>query len=160
MEPTPIEFKSKPLNKKQKTFISALRASMGIISQASKLTGIIRNTHYVWMKANPTYKQAVEEIDEETLDFGETQLHKLMTGVQIEEIRRKPDPDNKEKVIEETVVYTSVPDKSAVIFFLKTKGKKRGYIERTEITGAEGTPLGGMAPIIVQMQSSKPNKGE
>lgn len=30
---------------------------------------------------------------------------------------------------------------TALIFFLKTKGKHRGYIERSELTGKDGTDL-------------------
>jgi hypothetical protein len=30
---------------------------------------------------------------------------------------------------------------SAIIFFLKTQGKSRGYVERQEISGADGTKL-------------------
>lgn len=32
-------------------------------------------------------------------------------------------------------------DTATLIFFLKTQGKKRGYIERQELTGAEEKPL-------------------
>ena len=30
---------------------------------------------------------------------------------------------------------------AATIFFLKTQGKARGYIERQEVTGADGAPI-------------------
>jgi len=37
---------------------------------------------------------------------------------------------------------------AATIFYLKTKGKKRGYIERQEITGADGVPTNFKIEII------------
>ena len=40
----------------------------------------------------------------------------------------------------------------AVCFFLKTQGKKRGYVERQELTGAEGQP---MQISVVRIPSKK-----
>lgn len=83
----------------------SMEKSLGVVSVAAKQAGISRNTHYRWMKEDPEYKSAIEELENVTLDFAESKLH--------------------EQIIEGNV--------TAIIFFLKTKGKVRGYIERQEV---------------------------
>ncbi len=85
--------------------IEALEKSLGVVTSASRNVGISRNTHYTWMKQDDVYKESVEDIENIALDFAESQLHK-----QIKE-----------------------GNTSGTIFYLKTKGKRRGYVERTEI---------------------------
>lgn len=99
----------------KKAMIEALEKSLGVVSQAAKIAGIDRSSHYRWMEEDEDYKKAVNDISDVALDFAESKLHK-----QIEK-----------------------GDTTATIFFLKTKGKKRGYIERheTEISGPNGQPL-------------------
>lgn len=90
---------------KKKAMIEALQASLGIVKTACQEVGIVRQTHYNWMEADPEYKAAVESIAEDAIDFVESKLHqKINEG-----------------------------DTTSIIFFMKTKGKKRGYIERQEL---------------------------
>lgn len=84
--------------------INALSLHLGIVTSAAKDVGIDRTTHYLWLKEDEDYRLAVESIQDITLDFAESQLHKLIKN----------------------------DDTTATIFYLKTKGKKRGYIERIE----------------------------
>lgn len=89
----------------QKTFIEALKKSLGVVMAASKKTGISRATHYHWYKTDPKYKSAVDDISEDAIDFAETSLlGQIKDG-----------------------------NTTATIFYLKTKGKDRGYVERQEI---------------------------
>lgn len=92
-------------NIKKSAMIKALVDSLGIVTIACKTVGIARNTHYDWYKEDPVYKQTVDDISDIALDFAESMLHK--------QIQDK--------------------DTTATIFYLKTKGKKRGYIEKSEI---------------------------
>ncbi len=85
--------------------LQALEKSLGIVTTACKKVGIHRSTHYEWMKLDEEYAQAVRDIDNITLDFAESKLHK-----QIEE-----------------------NNTAATIFFLKCRGKARGYTEKVEI---------------------------
>jgi len=89
----------------KKAMIEALEKSLGVVTAACKSVGIGRTTHYMWMDQDPEYKRAVQEISDVALDFAETHLHK-----QIKE-----------------------GSSTSTIFYLKTKGKKRGYIERQEV---------------------------
>jgi len=93
--------------------VAALEKSLGIVSTACKAAGISRDTHYRWMKEDSEYKASVHELSEVALDFAESHLHKLIKD----------------------------GNPAATIFFLKTKGKGRGYVERQEIAVAEKKPL-------------------
>jgi len=98
---------------RKKALLEALEKSLGIVTSACKSVGINRSTHYEWYKTDQEYKDAVDSIADITLDFAESQLHQQIKNGEV----------------------------SSTIFFLKTKGKKRGYIERQEITGADGNPF-------------------
>ena len=89
----------------KRAMIEAMEKSLGIVTSACKVVGIARQTHYEWMKKDEDYKSAIEAVADIAIDFGESPLHKLIKD----------------------------GSPAATIFFLKTKGKKRGYIERQEI---------------------------
>ena len=85
--------------------IEALEKSLGIVTTACKMVGMSRETHYRWLREDEEYKEAVDGIADLTLDFVESNLHKQIEKGEV----------------------------SSTIFYLKTKGKKRGYIEKQEI---------------------------
>ncbi len=107
------EQKTAHMEQQKKHMLEALERSLGIVTTACNAVGIGRTTHYRWLKDDAEYKQAVKDIDNRTLDFAESHLHKLI---------KEGNP-------------------AATIFFLKTKGKGRGYVERQEIEVAEKKPL-------------------
>ena len=98
---------------KKKAIIEALEKSLGVVTTACKNVGIARSTFYEWYKKDEEFKAEVNSISDLALDFAESQLHK-----QIQD-----------------------GSTGATIFYLKTKGKKRGYVERHEITGANGDDM-------------------
>ncbi len=100
---------------KKTAMIKALEKSLGVVSTAVQKVGISRTLHYNWVNDDAEYREAVEEIDGSALDFAESSLHGAMKN-------------------------GSVP---AMIFYLKCKGKKRGYVERQEIDHS------GMKPIMI-----------
>lgn len=95
----------------KRAIIDALEKSLGVVTTACKTAGIGRTQFYEWMK-DPVFAEEVNSIQDIALDFAESQLHKQIQG----------------------------GNTQATIFLLKTKGKKRGFVERQEITGAEGLP--------------------
>lgn len=105
----------------KKSLLEALEKTLGIVTDACKMVGVSRQTFYVYMNDDPEFKAAVEEISDVALDFAESKLFQLIDGVYCEKTLGT-----------ETIVYQKPPDTIATIFFLKTKGKKRGYIEKHE----------------------------
>ena len=111
----------------KKKMIEALERTLGRVTEAAESIDIARSTHYLWMSNDPEYKEAVESIGEKALDFVESKLFELIDGA-------------KREVLTEAGIQEikDTPNPTACIFYLKTKGKKRGYVERQEVTGADG----------------------
>ncbi len=119
----------------KKAMLVALEKSLGIVTTACKNVGIGRTQYYQWLKDDAAFKTAVDEINEVSLDFGESQLHKLMKGYTL--------PETKVFIAEGEPVLVDIvkqfgPSDAAVIFFLKTKGKQRGYIPSKAIDVTTG----------------------
>lgn len=90
---------------KKKAMLDALEKTLGVVTTAAKMVGIERTTHYKWMESDKDYKANVEDLQDVVLDFAESALHKMVEN----------------------------HNPAATLFLLKTKGKKRGYVERQEI---------------------------
>lgn len=74
------------------------------VSATCTALGISRQTFYTWKSKDQELKEMLEEAEEAIIDFAESKLvEKIGEG-----------------------------DLTATIFFLKTKGKKRGYVEKYE----------------------------
>lgn len=105
---------------KKESILKALEQSLGVVTVACKKADIPRSTFYKWINEDEVFAIAVNDIENIALDFAESQLHSQIGN----------------------------GNTSATIFYLKTKGKKRGYIERQEITGADGMPTNFQIEII------------
>lgn len=116
----------------KKAMIVALKKHLGRVTRACEDVDIVRQTHYNWFKDDSEYRSLVEEIDEAAIDHVESKLFEKIDGIQIQ--KGFDDEGN-------PIVYDVPPSDTAIIFYLKTKGKKRGYVERNEITGGDGGPI-------------------
>ena len=94
----------------KKALLEALEKSLGVVTTACKKVGVGRTTYYDWYNTDKEFKDSVDELKNVALDFAESQLHKQIQ-------------DN---------------STAATIFYLKTQGKKRGYIEKQEIDLTSG----------------------
>lgn len=103
----------KRVEDKKALFLKAFEQSRGIIAPACRAISMTRQIYYKWLEDDPSFAEAVEAIRQEQIDTVESALlNKIEDG-----------------------------DTTAVIFYLKTKGKERGYSERTELTGKDGKDL-------------------
>ena len=74
------------------------------ISATCNALGISRQSFYNYKDSSEKLREQIEEADEAILDFAESKL----------------------------MQHINDGDVTSLIFFLKTKGKSRGYVERTE----------------------------
>lgn len=84
--------------------IAAIKSEKGYLTLAAKKAGLSYVTVWRYAQDFLSVKEAVEEAKETVLDFVEGQLYKKIED----------------------------GDVASIIFYLKTKGKSRGYVERQE----------------------------
>ena len=94
----------------KETMLEALEKSLGIVTEACDKTGLSRTQHYKWYKEDEAYRNSVDSIDSKFIDFAESHLKK-----QIEK-----------------------GSTQATTFFLRTRGRKRGYSEKQEVDITSG----------------------
>jgi ACT domain-containing protein len=89
----------------KRNLLEALEKSLGVVTTACKIVDCNRSTFYKYYNNDQDFKASVDELQNLTLDFAESQLHQQIKD----------------------------GNTTATIFYLKTKGKKRGYVERKEV---------------------------
>jgi hypothetical protein len=101
----------------KRSLLEALEKSLGVVTTACKSSGCSRETFYKYCRDDEAFKTKVDDIQNVAIDFAESQLHK-----QIQD-----------------------GSTAATIFYLKTKGKTRGYQESQAIdvhtTGETSIPF-------------------
>lgn len=97
----------------ERKVIDAIEKANGNVSVVAKSFNVSRTTMYVFLHGSEKAQEALSAAREKMIDNVESALYS----------------------------QALLGNTTAMIFFLKTQGKQRGYIERTELTGAEGKPI-------------------
>jgi hypothetical protein len=106
----------------KKGMLEALIGRLGNVTKAAQDANVGRSTHYHWMATDEGYKAAVEDITEMLIDHVEDRLLQRINGVEGVKYGSEGQP----------ITYEIPPDTTAIIFFLKTRAKSRGYIEKVQ----------------------------
>jgi transposase-like protein len=96
-----------------KQLLHSIKQTDGNVTRIADGLGINRSTVYRKIQKHEVLQEALEDARESLVDLAETKLRQEV---------------NKGNI-------------TAIIFTLKTQGKKRGYVERQELTGADGEKL-------------------
>lgn len=97
----------------KKKLLIALEQTLGIITSACKICNLSRDTFYYYYRNDAEFKGKVDDLDEFVMDFVENALFKAIKE----------------------------GDSQAIQFYMKYKGKKRGYINSSDLT-SNGQTIG------------------
>lgn len=109
--------------KDKETFIKSYKEHK-TISAACEAANISRRTYYDWKEQDEEFAQSIIEVDEARIDYVENKLFENIDGNKTNEI----------------------------LFYLKTKGKNRGYVERQE------HQIDGGFPTKIEIEIIDPNE--
>ena len=96
--------KHNPKLYKEKLLI-ALEKNLGIVTAACREVGISRDSYYSYYNTDEDFRKKVDDINDIVIDFVESQLYKSIKA----------------------------GSERSILFYMKYKGKKRGYSEEINI---------------------------
>lgn len=102
-EQTALVIKKIKVNKIK--LIESLEKTMGVVTAGCALAKISRATYYEYVNTDEVFAQAVLDLQNVALDFAESALFKNISNGR----------------------------EASIIFYLKTKGKHRGYVEKMQL---------------------------
>jgi hypothetical protein len=121
--------------RKRGEMLQALRENNGVVLLALKKVGIDRNKHDDWLKNDPDYREVYNSIQEDQIDGVKIKMLERIYGARYEVMT--------EHGIQ---VLRDAPCKASIKFYLESLAKHHGFVQRKEITGAEGGPVQIIAP--------------
>ena len=89
---------------KKESFLAQYKICVGLLSFVCRATGVTAKEYRKWMRDDPEFKESIEDLDGGVIDTVEAQLLTKIKG----------------------------GDLRAITFYLRTKGKKRGYTTQVE----------------------------
>jgi hypothetical protein len=120
----PTGHKNRVVDLENAQIIDALQGSRGVIKDAALTLKCDRSQLSRRISGDDELKQVRKDVFETFVDEVEHKYYDKMMATEKE---------------------------SLLIFFMKCHGKKRGWVERQELTGAEGTPLGEVVAPVRQL---------
>lgn len=93
--------------------VEAIKKARGYVSKAADILGCDARTVYNYAERYPSVQEAINHVRETRHDYVESALMKRIKA----------------------------QDTTAIIFYLKTQAKQRGYVERQEVTGSDGADI-------------------
>lgn len=93
--------------------IKAMVKHLGIVTKACEEVGISRNQFYHYCRTDEVFKKEIDDINEITLDFVEDKLFQNIKG----------------------------GDRASIMFYIKYKGRKRGYVESSDLNISGGLDI-------------------
>ncbi|WP_156809702.1 hypothetical protein [Riemerella columbina] len=93
--------------------LSCLKDTLGIVNSACINAGLSRETYYRWYREDKDFRKRADDITETQIDVAEASLlKKIKNG-----------------------------DTTSIIFYLKTRGKERGYVEKRIVEADVNTTI-------------------
>jgi hypothetical protein len=106
-------------------FAAKLRELSGNVAAVARFFGVTRQSADKYMRRRPSLLKIAGECRETMRDNAESALY--------------------------NAVLAGEP--WAVMFFLRTQAKSRGYVERTEVTGQDGRPIEEVVEVVIHSRA-------